>query len=239
MKIFAKGITKKYGEKVVLDKITMEFERGSTTCILGPNGAGKTTLLRILNMLEKPDGGEIFFDDVPVGLHSTSRIAIQRRMTMVMQQASMFNTSVFNNIAYGLRVRNKNENEIRAKVESIMRVLEIIDFADKPALSLSGGEMQKVSVARALVLEPDVLFLDEPTVHLDTWGRRLVYNAIFSLQSRHSTTIVLATYDLAEIERFNGRLYYLESGKINERRLYDFPEKSESHGIVCDEHAAF
>ena len=190
----------------------MEFEEGSTTCIVGQNGVGKTTLLRILNMLEKPDSGEVIYNG---SSFRDSRIALQRRMTMVMQNSVMFNTSVFNNITYGLRVRG--ETKMKSRVESVIKDLELIEFAGKSAINLSGGEMQRVSIARALVLEPEVLLLDEPTAHLDAWNRRLIQSAVLSLQSKCKTTIIFATYDIAEIERFEGEIYYLESGKISEK----------------------
>ncbi|OIN96438.1 hypothetical protein AUJ66_06265 [Candidatus Desantisbacteria bacterium CG1_02_38_46] len=232
MKIFANNIMKKYINKIVLDKISVEFEKGSTTCIIGPNGAGKTTLLRILNMLEEPDRGEVIYDG---GSSRISRFALQRRMTMVMQNSVMFNASVFNNIAYGLRVRG--ENEINVKVESVVKVLELTEFIDKSALNLSGGEIQRVAIARALVLEPEVLLLDEPTTHLDSWSKRLIQNAILSLQSRCKTTIILATYDIAEIERFEGRVFYLEAGKVTEKwKEYDFTKGSKKKSVVCCEY---
>lgn len=212
MKIFVNNITKKYGNKIVLNEINVNFEEGSTTCIIGPNGAGKTTLLRIINMLEKPDSGEVIYDGY---LPRSSKLTLQRRMTMVMQSAVVFNTSVFNNIAYGLRVRG--ETSIRKKIDSVMKELELDEFTDEPALNLSGGEMQRVAIARALVLKPEVLLLDEPTTHLDGWNRRLIQKAILSLQSRCKTTIIFATYDIAEIERFKGKVYYLEVGKISEK----------------------
>lgn len=211
MKICVQNIIKKYGHKIVLNGMTIDIKEGSTTCIVGPNGAGKTTLLRILNMLEKPDSGEVIYDGSP---HLFHRLALQRRMTIIMQHPVMFNASVFKNIAYGLKVRG--ETMIRVKVESVMKELELTEFADTSGMNLSGGEMQRVAIARALVLEPEALFLDEPTTHLDAWNRRLIQNAILSLQSRCKTTIILATYDIAEIERFSGRLFYLESGKIKD-----------------------
>lgn len=209
MNIKTKNLCKNFNGKGILRKINLEIEENKVTCIIGPNGAGKTTLLRILNLLEKPTSGEIYFDDK---CYPTDSLQIRRKMTMVMQNPVMFNTSVYENVVYGLKIRKERE-----QMEEVKEALSLVGLwaqHKQPATTLSGGETQRVALARALILKPNVLFLDEPTVNLDPPSIKIIENLISTLKEKHEITIVLATHQLEEAERFAEKIYFLKEGEI-------------------------
>ena len=161
------GITQKYVENYVLQNINLSINRGEAFALIGPTGAGKTTLLRILDLLELPISGSIYFDGIDVTTSRRLRLEARRRMSFVLQKPVVFNMSVYDNIACGLRWRREKSDIIRQKVNDALEVVGISDYRSRNARALSGGEMQRVAIARALAVEPEVLFLDEPTANLD------------------------------------------------------------------------
>ncbi len=160
------GLTKRYNSAnpPALDNVSLEIEKGEIFCIMGHSGAGKTTLLRILALLEKPDTGEYYFDEAKVNWNDSLR----KSVTMVFQIPVMFNTTVFKNIAYGLKIRGYPKDEIKKKVKEVLELVRLPGYEDRKAKYLSGGEKQRVAIARAIVLEPKLLLMDEPTANLDS-----------------------------------------------------------------------
>jgi len=212
MKIRAINLSKRFNGKRVLEDINLEIEENRITCFLGPNGAGKTTLLRILDLLEEPTTGEIvFYNQAGLRLQVTgyrNRLELRRRMVMVMQNPIMFNDTVYANVSYGLRIHHKKN--IEQKVDEILEMLGLDRLRNIPARNLSGGEKQRVALARGLVLEPELLFLDEPTSDLDPLSIRIIEDLLPQLKM----TIVLATHNLLQAERFGQKIYLLNQGKI-------------------------
>lgn len=219
MKITAENVSKIYNQKKVLTSVSLEIQTGQTNVILGPNGSGKTTLLRILNLLEKPDTGRLFYDGGEYELASAAsrKLELSRRMTMLMQNPIMFDTTVFENVAYGLRVRGSKKKLIRERVNSVLDLVKMDHVKERRALTLSGGEAQRVALARALVLNPEVIFLDEPTSNLDSMSLRVIEDLISDIKRKKDKTVILTTHLLFCARRWGQRFFVLLDGRIIQR----------------------
>jgi molybdopterin-binding protein len=216
MRIVAEDIGKTYNRKEVLASVSLEIEEGKVNVILGPNGSGKTTLLKILNLLERPDAGRVLCDGKECSLTSNAgrRLELSRRMTMVMQNPTMFDAAVFRNVAYGLKVRGEKKSLQRQKVESALDMVRMTQARERNALTLSGGEAQRVALARALVLDPEVILLDEPTNNLDSISLRVIEDLILRLKEKKDTTLVLTTHLLSNARRWGERFFVLRDGRV-------------------------
>ncbi len=223
MRIKVEKLSKSFDGKIILDNINLEIEEKRVSCFIGPNGAGKTTLLKILNLLEKPSRGNLYYDNKHYA--EIDRLSLQRRMVLLAQEAVMFNTSVFNNVAYGLKTRKRKD--VKKKVKRVLEMVRLSGMETRSALSLSGGESQRVALARALVFDPEIVFLDEPTHNLDPISKRIVEGLIFQLKSQFQKTVVLSTHDLLFAERFAHQVYFLRKGRIVEQgeagRIFSSP----------------
>ncbi|MGV3564808.1 MAG: sulfate/molybdate ABC transporter ATP-binding protein, partial [Nocardioides sp.] len=178
MSIDITGVSKRYGDFVALEGIDLSLPRGQLTALLGPSGGGKTTLLRIIAGLETPDTGSVVIEG-----KDATRLPVQKRnVGFVFQHYAAFkHLSVARNVAFGLEIRKKSKEEVRAKVEELLALVHLSQFADRLPSQLSGGQRQRMALARALAIEPTVLLLDEPFGALDAkvrkelrdWLRRL------------------------------------------------------------------
>lgn len=196
----------------------MEVDRlivnpGEVLAVIGPNGAGKSTLLRTINLLERPEKGEIYLEGRQIG-DSQALLAERRKMAMVFQDPLLFNQSVFTNVAYGLKVRKFSDNEIRERVGAILKQMKIEQLSSKSAWQLSGGEAQRVSLARALVIQPEVLFLDEPFTFLDPPTRESIRDDLIRLIKEMKLTTVYVTHDRSEALIVADRIAVMEKGRI-------------------------
>ena len=192
--------------------ITLEIGSGEVFSIIGPNGSGKTTLLRLLGGLLKPTKGEIKFDGNLIT--DENRETLRRKATVVFQQPMHFGTSVFKNVAYGLRIRKTNEDTISNQVDDALTLVGLEGFDDRQARKLSGGEQRRVAIARALVLNPEILLLDEPTADLDVDSTRVVENVLRTLNKEKEMTIVYTTHNMFQAEALADRTAVIEKGKI-------------------------
>lgn len=214
------NLSREYNGESILKKINLHLERGRIHAIIGPSGVGKSVLLRLLNLLEEPTSGEIYFDKKVI--KENNRLELRRRMTLVFQKSTLFSTSVYENVAYGLKVRGENRGSIAQKVEKALEVVGLKGYERKRARNLSGGEKQRVAIARAMVLEPEILFLDEPTSDLDPRNVAIIEELIKYINKEFKTTIVIATHNMFQARRlahqinflFEGRI--IESGKVQE-----------------------
>lgn len=228
-------VVKAYGQREVLHIDRLEIYRGEILTIVGPNGAGKTTLLRLLNFLEPPTSGKISFDGHPVD--GTLSLETRRQVTTVFQRPILLNATVQRNVAYGLWIRGGRGTE--SKVSEALARVGLARFARAPARTLSGGEAQRVTLARAMVIEPEVLLLDEPTANLDPYNAGLIEGIIAGLNRERSTTIVLVTQNVFQAKRLAHRAVLLLEGRIVEvgaiRRFFDAPRDPRTAAFVRGE----
>lgn len=208
------GLQKKYGEREILKNFNISIDKGEVFALIGPTGAGKTTLLRLIDLLDLPTSGKIYFDGIDVTGSGRARLEARRRMAFVLQKPIVFNTSVYDNIAYGLKWRRQNRSDIRQKVDNILELTGLSTYKSRNARTLSGGEAQRVAIARALVIEPEVLLLDEPTANLDPVSTSRIEELISHIIHQHDTTIIMATHDMSQGQRLADRMGVLLNGEM-------------------------
>lgn len=211
-----KNLSKVY-EREVLHIEQLSFHRGRIYGIIGPSGAGKSTFLRLVNLLELPTSGEIYFKGEPVALNGLPDVRARREMTMVFQKPLLFRTSVEENIAYGLKARRFPREEIKARVESLLEKVGLKELARRQAGTLSGGEAQRVAIARAVAFEPALLLLDEPTANLDPLNVELIEQLILDLNRDTEMTIIIVTHNIFQARRIAGEVIFLHEGRIVEK----------------------
>jgi tungstate transport system ATP-binding protein len=210
-----KNLKKLYNNKAVLDIHYLDFQESKIYSIVGPNGSGKTTLLNILNLLMRPEEGQIFFHDQEIINNSDSKILeIRRKMTLVDQDPFLFNTTIYNNIAYGLKVRSIPYIIQQRKIKNALDMVGLSGFENRKVDQLSGGEAQRVVIARALVIEPEILFLDEPTTSIDQKYIAKVEKIIKKIRKELKTTVIFTTHDLSQAYRLADEVISLLEGKI-------------------------
>ncbi|MEM2129854.1 MAG: ABC transporter ATP-binding protein [Candidatus Bathyarchaeia archaeon] len=211
VKVALKEITKRFGEVLAADNITLEINNGEFFTFLGPSGCGKTTTLRIIAGLEFPDSGKLFFDDDDV----TNLPTYKRNTGMVFQNYALWpHMSVFNNIAYGLKIRKISKEETKERVQKVLNLVNLSGLENRYPTQLSGGQQQRVALARALVIEPKVLLLDEPLSNLDAKLRLRMREEIKDLQKRLKITTIYVTHDQEEAMVISDRIAIQNKGKI-------------------------
>lgn len=215
MKLAARNIAKRYGGRTILSDCSYSFNAPGAFVLMGPNGCGKSTFLRICSLLEMPDGGELVFSDNGDAL--SQDIALRRRMTLVLPRTGVFNTTVFNNVAYGLAVRGMDKRAIKDKVERVIDFVGMDHKAKQNARTLSSGETQRMGLARALAVDPEILFLDEPTASVDEKNTEIIESIIGRLKKDGRTTVIMTTHDKDQAERLADTLLIMREGKIKER----------------------
>jgi len=229
-----KSLTKLYKDRIVLDINHLTLEQGKITAILGPNGAGKTTLLRILNLLEPPDTGHISF--LGRSISEVNRLDVARQMCMVFQRPVMFRSTVYKNVAYGLKMRGLPVKEIDRRVSESLSFVGMSDFAHSLAVNLSGGEMQRVALARALVLRPKVLLLDEPTANLDPGSVQIIEDIVKRSTEKFGTSVIIVTHNLFQAQRMADETMLLIDGQVIEKcataKFFSAPFDTRTQGFI-------
>ncbi len=229
MNIEAKKVCKSFNGKEVLRNIDMEITESRINCLIGPNGAGKTTLFKILTLLDRASSGEVYFDGwAASSLSGEQKLKLRRKIGLVMQNPFMFNTSVWENVAYGLKLRG--DSDVAEKVAEVLKIVKLLRSKGQSALTLSSGEGQRVALARSMVLEPEILFLDEPMANLDPLSAKIIEDLILKLQSKYNVTIVMATHNLLQARRFGERVFVLGQGEIIQKgtaeEVFRYPHSS-------------
>lgn len=212
------SVSKVYGNRTVLDISALTLEENCIYAILGPNGAGKTTLLRLLNLLDQPDTGKIEFMGSDIS-NDGDQLAIARQMCMVFQKPHMFRSTVYENVAYGLKIRQIPRSEIQKRVLETLRFVGLEGFKGRMATTLSGGESQRLALARALVLHPRVLLLDEPTANLDPHTVQMIEEIVRNYQQQYHMTVIIVTHNLFQAQRIADECILLIDGQIIEKGL--------------------
>lgn len=212
----ARDIKKYYGQEQVLDIKEFKLYESSFNLLLGPNGSGKTTLLRILSLVDKDYEGKILYRGESITTKVQDLLALRRKFSVIWQDPYLYNGTVAENIGLPLKLRQIKSAEIDTKVKHLANKLNISHLLMKGSRELSGGEKQKVSIARALITEPEILFIDEPTTNLDFESNQF-FNSLFAdLVINRGMTIMLITHDLHQIKNLGDYIFILkEEGKIS------------------------
>lgn len=215
MNIIVENVKKYYGENLVLDIDKMNIKSGKITGIVGSNGSGKSTLLNIIAGLDDDYLGDVIYKNKSIDKE------VYSDMTMITQRPYLFRRSVFENIAYPLKLRNISKQEIEKNVEDILEKLEISNLKDKKADKLSGGESQKVSLARGIVFNPKLMLLDEPTSNIDPESIKVMEKQILEYNKERSGTVIIVTHSVEQSKRLCDEVFHLEKGQIISKEIRD------------------
>jgi len=214
------NLIKNYGDKNVLNIEAMEIYKNKITAIIGPSGAGKSTLLHLLNGIEPPSSGSIWFEDRRIE-YKDMNLDIRRSMVMVFQKPVVFSTTVYENLAYGLKLRGMEKKEIEKRVEEMLEVTGLKDKSQQKANTLSGGEAQRVAVARAMIIRPKALLLDEPTTNLDPANVLTIEELIKYGKNKYGISVIIVTHNMFQAKRLSDNCLFMLGGRIIE---YDTTE---------------
>ncbi|MBU3182350.1 ABC transporter ATP-binding protein [Clostridium psychrophilum] len=220
-------VEKSFGDLLVLKKTSLSIEKGQLVTLLGPSGSGKSTLLKSIAGLESIDAGSIIVD----GEDITSKEPRKRDVGMVFQQYVLFpNMNVYDNIAFGLKLRKMNKNDIDKKVKEVLNLVEMQDKMYSYTHDLSGGQQQRVALARSIILEPKILLFDEPLSALDRKIRRNLQIQIKKIQRELDITSVFVTHDQEEAMIISDKVYVMNNGIIEQsgkpKEIYNNPKTS-------------
>ena len=204
------GASRSFGTRSALAPLNLSLGEGESLGVVGESGAGKTTLLRLFSGLDVPTGGTMMWRGKAIDLQVAAEL--RREATMIFQNPLFVRGSVYDNVAYGLRLRNVPEEEIGKRVSETLVKVRLPDFGARDARKISGGEQQRVSLARALVVDPKVLILDEPTANLDSENASIVSDVIAG--EAGVRTIIVASHDLIRVGRLAERVIQLEGGRL-------------------------
>jgi len=221
MAIEARNITKRFGDYVALDDVTVSVPDGSLTALLGPSGSGKSSLLRVIAGLETPDAGTVLIEGDDV----TTRPARKRGVGMVFQHYAAFkHMTVAKNVAFGLDVRKRPKTETKAKVAELLELVGLAHLGERYPSQLSGGQRQRMALARALAVEPRVLLLDEPFGALDAQTKTSMHEFLHQVRQRTGCTVLMVTHDVAEAVYLSQRVYVLSArpGRVAEEVAVPF-----------------
>ena len=217
IKLQLKEVTKFYGSVLAVDRIALEVKEGELLILLGPSGCGKTTTLRLIAGFLQPTGGEIFIDGKLVGSSTRMVPPNRRNLAMVFQNYALWpHKTVFENVAYGLRIRGIPKKEMRERVEKTLELMRLADFQKRFPQELSGGQQQRISLARALVIEPSILLFDEPLSNLDAKLRQRMRFELKEFQQRLGFTSLYVTHDQEEALSIGDRIVVMNRGKIEQ-----------------------
>ncbi|WP_028574884.1 ABC transporter ATP-binding protein [Desulfonatronovibrio hydrogenovorans] len=219
-----KGIVKRFGKMEAVKKIDLNIEQGSLVTLLGPSGCGKTTILRMIAGLEHPTEGEIYINgrmvnDIPIH---------KRNLGMIFQNYALFpHKTIFDNVAFGLKYRNVSKTDLKEKVRNALEMVRLPDVGQRYPSQLSGGQQQRIALARAIVIEPDVLLMDEPLSALDENLREDMRREIDNLQQMLGVTTLFVTHDQREALSMSDKIVVMKDGRLQQEGppedVYNFP----------------
>ena len=215
MKLSVSHIAKAYGGKPILRDCSATFDGRGTYVLMGPNGCGKSTFLRICALLERPDSGRLLFS---TGEYPHRHdLSLRRRITLVLARTGVFNTTVFKNVAYGLSIRGVQHAEMELRVMGALSFVGLQLKRNQRALTLSCGETQRLGIARALAIDPEILFLDEPTASVDQENTEIIESIIKTMKTDGRTTVIMTTHDREQAERLADVLLLIKDGRIEQQ----------------------
>ncbi len=230
-----RNVTKRFGGFTAVDRVCLEVEKGEVLSLLGPSGCGKTTLLRMCAGFERPDEGRILLN----GRDITDLPPNERRVNTIFQSYALFpHLSVYENIAFGLRVARRPEAELRAEVEKALHTMQLHGHEHKKPAQISGGQKQRVAIARALVNKPEILLLDEPLAALDLKLRQRMLVELDALHDEVGITFVMVTHDQTEAMAISDRIAVMNKGRIAQvgrpAEVYEAPHTSFVAAFIGD-----
>jgi sulfate transport system ATP-binding protein len=233
MSISVRRVSKQFGDFLALDDVSLEVQSGSLMALLGPSGSGKSTLLRVIAGLERPDGGEVHIADEDVTVQAPQK----RGVGFVFQHYAAFkHMTVYDNIAFGLKIRKERKAEVRARVAQLLELVQLQGLAKRYPSQLSGGQRQRMGLARALAIDPKVLLLDEPFGALDARVRQDLRRWLRRLHDESHTTTVIVTHDQEEAMEVADEVVVMNGGRIEQagppRELYEHPANQFVMGFV-------
>jgi sulfate transport system ATP-binding protein len=231
--IEARNVTKRFGDFVALDDVSISVESGSLTGLLGPSGSGKSTLLRVIAGLETPDAGAVFIS----GKEATALAPQKRDVGFVFQHYAPFtHMTVWDNIAFGLTIRRRPKDEVRERVAELIELVQLTGLGKRYPSQLSGGQRQRMALARALAAEPEVLLLDEPFGALDARVRKELREWLLRLHDEMHVTTIFVTHDQEEALEVADNVVVMNAGRVEQvappRELYDEPANAFVMGFV-------
>ncbi|MCE5312225.1 MAG: ATP-binding cassette domain-containing protein [Nitrospiraceae bacterium] len=207
-------ITRGYNSSPVIDNCSYTFQAGSVYAIMGPNGCGKSTLLRIFGLLESPSKGNLTYYSGNSELAQDMKL--RRMITLLLPDIGLFNTTVLKNVEYGLKIRGYNKKRIHDAAQEAIELVGLTHKMNQNALLLSSGQKRRLGIARALVIKPSLLLLDEPTSAIDVENTEIVESAILRIKQERSSTIILSTHERAQADRLADRLLMVENKRLVE-----------------------
>jgi tungstate transport system ATP-binding protein len=223
------AISFRAGGKIIIDRVSAEISAGPRTVILGPNGAGKSVLMRLCHGLIEPTSGTIVWHGGNGG---------RRRQAMVFQRPVMLRRSALANVIYGMKLAGITSRECEMRARDVLEAVGLLHLSGRPARMLSGGEQQRVALARAWALNPEVLFLDEPTANLDPGAARDIENIIAQIHAS-GTKVIMTTHNLGQARRLADEILFLHHGRLVERAtvepFFRQPESAEAASFIRDE----
>jgi tungstate transport system ATP-binding protein len=208
------NVRQRYHERVVLDIEQLEITAGGIHALLGPNGAGKSTLLRLLAFLETPVSGTLLFLGEPVNFSSEQLLNLRRRVVLVDQHPIMFSITVGGNIEFGLKIRGMGSAQRRRIVDESLALVGLSHYREARGHELSGGETQRLALARALALSPEVLLCDEPTASVDTENQGIITDLLQQISAEQGTTIIFTSHDRLQAVSLAQQTLTMEGGRL-------------------------
>jgi tungstate transport system ATP-binding protein len=218
-----KKISQVYGKKKVLENVNLKLEKRQLIAVLGPTGSGKTTLLRIMALLDPPWEGEVIFMGKSV---NTKSLWARRLIGFVSHKPFMFKGNIYHNLSLPLRWRGFKKGEIKKKVSWVLELLDLKDYEQKEATELSAGEAQKIAIGRAIISDPELLILDEPTANLDPYSTKKVEELIRGLVKEKGISVIFSTHSFDQAKRLADYFVVLGKGKA-----FPFTSFEEAHEL--------
>ena len=204
-------VTKAYGDNTILNDISFEIEKGKFYTLLGPSGCGKTTILRLIAGFEKASSGDIYFDEARINDVPPNK----RKVNTVFQDYALFpHLNVFENVAYGLRIKKEDEDSIKTKVREALQLVKLADFENRDIKDMSGGQRQRVFLARALAQEADIYILDEPLAGVDMKTERIIMDLLKEL-TKENKTVIVVHHDLQTVEAYFDEVVFINQEVLN------------------------
>jgi len=231
------NISKTCNNREILKVGRLDIIRGKLYTILGPNGAGKSTLLKMLNLIELPTTGEIFYNQIPLPKLNLQKA--RHSMSMVFQKPYLYNMTVLKNVILGLQFHNYPTNIAKELAMNALTMVGMDKLAHQNAKTLSGGEAQRLALARAIAFQPEVLFLDEPTASLDPDNASLIENLILKMKTEGNTTLIMVTHNIFQAKRLADRVVFLYNGEMIEEgeksQIFEAPINCKTSSFLSGE----